>query len=245
MSKSYMPDKMELFHKWQLSLIVYLLANALKWKIPLPPNVRDTADLERNKGHNFVPYDVDASPVSAVLNLQAEYEEAYSVAINKATRTSASLKNLHMATANYKEGLHEFLNAYVANNKLVTDGDRTILGIPVYKKLLNPSEAPDYAPAIDIEIHYGRRITVNIFNPKNGRKAIPYGMSGAVVAWAIGDHILAQEELTNSILSTRTPYVIQCGEGDNGKIIYLSACWQTKRGMKGPWCMVQSVVIPQ
>jgi hypothetical protein len=51
-------------------------------------------------------------------------------------------------------------------------------------------------------------------------------------------------ELTNSVLATRTPHILEFTELDRGKTVYIAMRWQNKKGHKGPPSEIQSAIIP-
>ena len=76
-------------------------------------------------------------------------------------------------------------------------------------------------------------------------EAKPYGVNGAVAAWAILDAPPAnQNALPHTFLATRSPHTMEFNEEDRGKTLYLALCWQNGKGQRGPWSDIESVIIP-
>ncbi|MDR0606761.1 MAG: hypothetical protein LBG80_21020, partial [Bacteroidales bacterium] len=77
------------------------------------------------------------------------------------------------------------------------------------------------------------------------RKAKPYGCNGAVIAYAILDNPPRnQEELTHTVLATKTPYTMEFKEQERGKTVYIALRWQNTKGQLGPWSEIISTIIP-
>jgi hypothetical protein len=76
-------------------------------------------------------------------------------------------------------------------------------------------------------------------------KAKPYGVNGAVIAYAVLDAPPADvSALTRSVPATRTPHVLEFTEEERGKTVYVAICWQNEKGEKGPWSEIESAIVP-
>jgi hypothetical protein len=50
--------------------------------------------------------------------------------------------------------------------------------------------------------------------------------------------------LTNRVIATRTPHILEFREGQSGLKVHMSICWVNEKGQMGPWSAIQSVTIP-
>jgi hypothetical protein len=146
-----------------------------------------------------------------------------------------------------KEGKHTlrvFNNEFILYSTVVSEEDKVDLG---NKPANPPSPIPDpnTRPEFSIEILDIMRLAIHFWDQGSTSKARPYGMDGAVIYWAILDHVPANiKELTNSVLATRTPHILEFTEEDRGKRVYIAMRWQNEKGRKGPASEIQSAIIP-
>jgi hypothetical protein len=147
-----------------------------------------------------------------------------------------------------KEGKHilrTFNNEYILYSTLVSEQDKIDLGNHPRDPTPTPIPVPPTRPEIYLKILDIMRLAIHVWDQGSTRKAKPYGVDGAVIYWAILDHVPSSlEELTNSVLATRTPYVLEFTEQDRGKTVYIAMRWQNEKGRKGPASEIQSAIIP-
>jgi hypothetical protein len=93
---------------------------------------------------------------------------------------------------------------------------------------------------------HGHRI--DFMSAATGKKAIPYGMSGVVLAFKVledGEPVPERgEDLTNTELMTSSPQVRDYPPNLAGKRVAYSAAWQNEKGQKGKFSDVEVHVIP-
>jgi hypothetical protein len=51
-------------------------------------------------------------------------------------------------------------------------------------------------------------------------------------------------DLTLHTMASKTPHILRFDETLRGKTVYIAAAWQNERGNIGPWCDIQSAIIP-
>jgi hypothetical protein len=140
--------------------------------------------------------------------------------------------------------LRTFNNEFILYSTLVSDQDKVDLGNKPHNP---PSPIPDppTRPEFFIKILDIMRLAIHFWDQGSSTKAKPYGIDGAVIYWAILDHVPAGiKELTNSVLATRTPHILEFTEEDRGKTVYIAMRWQNEKGRKGPASEIQSAIIP-
>jgi hypothetical protein len=130
-------------------------------------------------------------------------------------------------------------------NPAITDVQRVALGLPVRDSVASTIHAPSTHP----EFHFVRRdvcrLTVSFRDMGVSNRARPYGMAGAIIAYAVLDEPpRSMSQLVRTVLATRTPYKLDFSLQDCGKTLYVAMCWQNRKGEKGPWSQIASAVIP-
>jgi hypothetical protein len=146
-----------------------------------------------------------------------------------------------------REGGHiwrAFNNEFIRFSSQVSAQDKIDLGNSPPNP---PSPIPDppTRPEFLIKILDIMRLAIHFWDQGSTSKAKPYGIDGAVIYWAILDHVpLGIEELINSVLATRTPHILEFTEHDRGKTVYIAMRWQNEKGHKGPASEIQSAIIP-
>jgi hypothetical protein len=70
-------------------------------------------------------------------------------------------------------------------------------------------------------------------------------VGGAVIAFDFLTEMPASiVKLSQHLMVTRTPYVMEFTDGDRGKMIYMAACWQNQKGQRGRWSKIVSGFVP-
>jgi len=96
-----------------------------------------------------------------------------------------------------------------------------------------------------LELRAIREILVKFWISGAAGKARPANCNGAVIAWAVLDAPPESiGELTNQALATRTPHALSFAYSERGKMVYVAAAWQNKRGKLGPWSGILNTVVP-
>jgi hypothetical protein len=185
-------------------------------------------------------------PQAARTALSADYGAwytAYGPTTNTHTSEDTAEKNrVKKAT---KKRLRTFIKVYLRYHPDVTNKDRDNCGIPNDDETRTPVPDPPTRPEFIIKLLDIMRLAIHFWDQGSSRKAKPYGIDGAVIYWAILDHVPAGiEELVNSVLATRTPHVLEFTERDRGKTVYIALRWQNEKGRKGPPSEIQSAIIP-
>jgi hypothetical protein len=162
----------------------------------------------------------------------------------RAAHTSGDVLAKNKAKKAGKHTLRAFNNEFILYSLLVSEQDKVDLGNHPSNP---PSPIPDppTRPEFFIKILDIMRLAIHFWDQGSTSKAKPYGVNGAVIYWAILDHVPAGiEELTNSVLATRTPHILEFTEQDRGKTVYIAMRWQNEKGRKGPPSEIQSAIIP-
>jgi hypothetical protein len=137
------------------------------------------------------------------------------------------------------------LAGFKLKNPAVTPAQRVSLGLRARDATVSVSPAPSTRPEFKIVVRDVRRLKFSFRDMGAAGHARPYGMSGALIAYAVLEAPPASvDALTGSVMATRTPYTLEFTEQERGKKLYAALCWQNKKGEKGPWSNIASAIIP-
>jgi hypothetical protein len=189
---------------------------------------------------------IPAPARTALQDAYAAWYTAWSKTAGPHTKVDTEAKNDAKKAA--EQAARPFVNQYLRFPP-VTNEDRTAMEIHNPDLIRTPIPAPDTRPEFAFFLKDIRRIGVDFWDQgqggPGGGKAKPYGYQGAVIYWLVSAAAPADPgELTNSVLATRTPHVLEFAEPQRGQTVYLALRWQNEKGEKGPWSEIQSTVIP-
>ncbi|MDR3235581.1 MAG: hypothetical protein LBT48_02500 [Prevotellaceae bacterium] len=217
--RDFVPTKDHQFLEW-LTLVVNYLKNMFGvWNIP-----------EAEQQH--------------IEQLLANFSVALDVVDNQATHTPVAVTAKREARDAAETGIRALLRAYVTNNPLVTDEDRTAMELPIHKTTRTHVPAPTRYPYFTVDSTVIRRLIIHFFDQET-KKAKPEGVHGVEIRWAIRDEPVSHlKELTNSSFDTRTPFTLEFDENERGKTVYFCLCWENTTGEKGPWSEIVNAIVP-
>jgi hypothetical protein len=141
-----------------------------------------------------------------------------------------------------------FVNTRVNYNDKIDDEGRANLRTHI--RDTTKTAIPDPADLVRLRITpldgHGHR--VDFVSAATGKKAIPYGMNGVVLACKIledGEPVPETgEQLTDTELLTASPHEKYHSPNLAGKRAAYSAAWQNEKGKKGKFSDVEAHVIP-
>jgi hypothetical protein len=118
--------------------------------------------------------------------------------------------------------------------------------LPVHKTTRTPAPVALTYPAYEIDRGTLLRLIIHFFDQgKEKTKAKPPGQHGAEIRWMISEvPVVDANELVHSSFDTHTPFTLEFGGHDRGKMVYFALRWENTRGQKGPWSEILSAVIP-
>ncbi|MDR1116295.1 MAG: hypothetical protein LBL33_09185 [Tannerella sp.] len=221
MSNDYLPSKDKEFHVWTGNFLNHL--STLTTKIGFP-------DTEYTK----------------LLTEYNDFSQKLNVVEDPTTRTSVAVEAKTISCIRLKETLRADVKAHITYNPLVSDDNRTALGLPIHKTTRTHSPIAAHHPDYDIDSSELRRLKVHFYDQGQKKtKAKPAGQHGVRIKWAILSAPPASlKELVESSFDTRTPFTIEFDESDRGKTVYFCLCWVNTRGENGPWSEIISAIIP-
>jgi hypothetical protein len=220
MSTDFIPQADAKFYEWQKNLLNYAGTHSTTWNIP-------------EKG------------MTAIVALQADFENKYAIAETPETRTSVAILAKTEARRTLETSLRAFLKSYIMYNPDVTDADKRAMALPLHDTKPTPTPVPTTYPEAEADTSVIRRLTLHFHDNGSKSKAKPAGVHGAEIRWAILDTPPATiNELTTSSFDTHTPFTLQFEENQRGKTVYFCLCWENTRGEKGAWGEIVSAIIP-
>jgi hypothetical protein len=170
------------------------------------------------------------------------WHDAYVKTIGPHTPVDTEAKN--GAKKAVKTDIRLFVNQYLRFLP-VTDEDRTAMKIPNRDPTRSPIGKPKTKPAFNVEVKGARSLVLPFRDEGSASRAIPYGMSGAVISWGFFETPPAnQKQLANTALATASPHVLEFEEEDRGKRVYIAMQWQNERGQRGNYTDIPSAIVP-
>ncbi|MDR2534275.1 MAG: hypothetical protein LBC81_05845 [Tannerellaceae bacterium] len=173
-----------------------------------------------------------------------EFDTAFLEWLDDALRTPIKIKRLKDAIKVF-EPLHRALYAFIKHHPLTTSVDLVEMGFPIYDAIRTPSPEPTTTP-IAVLVRKGLGvIEIRYFDGTTRRRGKPRGMHGAEIRWAVLPANPGNDytKLINSEFDTASPFVITFPPEDFGKTFYCSMRWENKRGIKGPFSQIYSLII--
>jgi hypothetical protein len=214
----YIPTKDVDLATWCANFTKHVTENAVLWSIP-PEEVSELQTLS-----------------NSFIELQAQADSPSRNAIIVTNKKGARVK----LVAKIRK-----LSSFRLKNPVITDAQRIAMGLHVHKTKYTKMSAPPTRPEIEFEVRDIRRLAVVFRDQGSASKAKPYGVVGAMIAYAVLDTPPASPDaLTNNVLATRTPCILGFTEMERGKTVYIVACWQNRKGVKGPWSNIEKTVVP-
>ncbi|MDR1864959.1 MAG: hypothetical protein LBR08_05235 [Bacteroidales bacterium] len=71
------------------------------------------------------------------------------------------------------------------------------------------------------------------------------GVRGAEIRWLISaTPPVNWDDLRHSEFDTRSPFTMSFSGDQRGQTVYFALRWENNTGEKGPWCEIQSAIIP-
>ncbi|MDR1180838.1 MAG: hypothetical protein LBL13_02525 [Bacteroidales bacterium] len=214
----YIPKKDSELASWCANFTLKVAANASKWEI----SPEEIAELQ------------DSYEAFVLLQKKADSPDRTTVIV--AEKNAARKKLI---------GCIRTLAGFRLKNPIITDAERIDMGLHVRDTTPTNLDVPKTRPEATIEVMDFRRLKISFHDQGSTKNAKPYGIDGAVIICAALDAPPKDRSALNrSMLVTRTPYIIECTEEERGKTLYVSVCWQNKKGQKGPWSEIISAIVP-
>ncbi|MDR2359444.1 MAG: hypothetical protein LBD87_06580 [Prevotellaceae bacterium] len=198
-----------------------------------------TAEITANAGA----WDIPPGEVDALESANAAFATLHGL-VDSPAKTSIIVAEKNAARATLVKKIRE-LAGFRLRNPVITGAQRIALGLHVRTTTYATIPAPKSRPELSLHVVDFRRLKVLFHDKDSDSRAKPYGINGAVIAYAVsGVPPAGVHALTHSVLATRTPHFLEFTEEERGKTIYVAICWQNLKGKRGPWSEIESALIP-
>jgi hypothetical protein len=191
---------------------------------------------------------ISAERYARLVGLRDAYVNAQAVADDLNARTKMNVQAKNTARGSLERAIRQIVRQFMAYNPDLNDADRERLGLPIHKTTRTPVPVPTATPYFNLVPHTGSRVTVHYYaHDEKGipKQAKPPGVRGVEIAWAILETPpRSYEDLVHSKTNTVSPYVFQFNLFDAGQRLYVGLRWENTHGEKGPWSVIQSVIVP-
>ncbi|MDR1746604.1 MAG: hypothetical protein LBR49_04965 [Tannerella sp.] len=216
----YLPRQDADLGPWATNFITQLTQKATAWNIP-----------------NTI--------LSTLGTLNTTWQQKFTIVESPTTRTPVAIEAKNEAGEALREALRSTINEYIRYNHLIPDTGRMELRLPIPKEDRTPSPDPTTHPAARVKPVEPLQLVISYFNDETESKAKPDGVHGVEIKWGFGDSPPADaDELTNSVFDTRTPITLTFHGSERGRRVYFFLRWENTRGVKGPWSVLYSAVVP-
>jgi hypothetical protein len=218
-SSDYIPSADAAFLEWVKNLLAYVLQKFSTWGIP--------------------------SPQTTLTPLVTEFEAAFEACQNP-NRGKLDTQKKNEARKRLEKELRIYNKAYLLYNPVVTDDDRTAMGLPIHKGTRSPVKPPETAPQLLPDTSTRRIIKVYYKDEGATRRGKPAGVTGIEIKWAkLKEPPKDISELINSAFDTNPPLVLEFEEHERGEKVFMCGRWEIQReGEKGPPGDIEEVIIP-
>ncbi|MDR2641545.1 MAG: hypothetical protein LBC74_02000 [Planctomycetaceae bacterium] len=216
--RDYIPTKDAEIAAWSENFTNIVLANAGSWEI----SPQETTDLQTATTNFKNMHDLADSPV----------------------RNKIIVKEKNDAKKILKDRIRHLVN-FRLRNPIITDAQRISMGLHVRDTAPSPIPVPSSRPEMNIDVLDFRRLSVSFHDFGSASKAKPYGVNGAVILYSVlNSPPQGLDDLTHTVLATRTPYIFEFNDKDRGKTVYFAICWQNEKGERGPMSEISHAIIP-
>jgi hypothetical protein len=218
-SSDYIPSADGAFLAWAQNLIAYVTQHFAAWNIP--------------------------TPQTTLVPLLTAFETAFEACRNP-NRGKLDTQKKNEARKSLEKELRVYNKAYLLYNPVVTDDDRTAMGLPIYSGTRHPVQPPTTSPQLLPDTGTRRIIKVYYKDEGASRRGKPAGVKGIEVKWAkLKEAPRDISELVNSGFDTNPPLELTFEEHERGEKVYMCGRWEIQReGEKGPWGDIEEVIIP-
>lgn len=225
--KDYVPRNDDALLRWAQKLINYTGSGmSTNWKIP-PAN-----DWIGDKTLAF---------------------ERWLVIVREVNHGKVDVVNKNTAKAELEKACREYVQGFIARNKLVTDGDREEMGLPIYDKTPTNIPAPQIQVGAELRGPGKGLVELNGIHPVGDNAdsrsgygvRIYYGILGEASErdkFRISAPPKTGDDLPHSVFTRRKKYLFDFS-GESGKQVFFCMRYENSKGQAGPWGSVLETFI--
>jgi hypothetical protein len=202
-----------------------------------------SANFTAQVANNAVQWNI---PSQYVVNLQTENAtfSALHAQADSPAKTPVIVAEKITARAVLETRIRTFANFWL-KNPAITAAERIAMGLHVRSTTRSAVPVPATRPELSVNVLDVRRLKVAFRDRGSASKARPYGISGAVISYAVlPSPPPSPAALTRSVLATRTPFTLRFTEEERGRTVYIAICWQNEKGRRGPLSEIESAIVP-
>jgi hypothetical protein len=220
-STDYLPQAYPALRVWSNVFIKYLRTTSVMVRLKLEINELEALEKE-------------------IKEYDAACDAADDPNAGKVDRTDRRTKATQL-----KKTLRKFVNTRLRYNDLVTDDDRTALGLTIPDTTPTAETKPKQSPTLKPDTSKIRKVTLRIEN-EEGVAAKPEHVQGTEIVWGF----LPEGEkpsfkyMKETLFTTTSSAEIAVSEEDRGKPIGAAGRYENHRGMKGDFGAIIVVYIP-
>jgi hypothetical protein len=197
-------------------------------------------------GESLERFNFPVAEFNRLTALKDDFEVKLHASWDVSTRTSVMIHAKTTARRLLEAEARQSVKEFLAHNRAVSNPDRVMLGIPIYKTTRVPSAVAVEAPLARVDTSMLGHVNI-FFRGSEGkhRRAKPPGQHCVEAGWVIADAPPASwEELLHSAVTTRSPLTLSFEYHERGKTVYFALRWENTRGEKGPWSEIRGAIIP-
>lgn len=223
-NKDYVPGKDDDFARFSKKMKDYATSRREGWGIPDP------------RWTEFV-------------NDDTTFQAKYLLTTDVATKTPKAVAEKNDARNKLEHVIRKLVKEYMANNSLLTVGDREELGLPIYSNTRSHHGVPTEEAHIEHRVLDERQIEITVvnFHGGHGRQTHkPTDADRVRIVYGIADKELTHvtELTTDAIVSAKTTHVVNFTHEDQHKSAFFAARYENTRGEGGNWSPIQKIQIP-
>jgi hypothetical protein len=187
---------------------------------------------------------IPSEEMAKLLKLRNNWNSAYAVAKDPATRTKGAVKEKTESRVEYEAELREVIKAYVTYNPAVTDKEREDMGLPVHDTKPTMAPAITSRPEVEVRFQQIQRHELVVKDSELKGHAMPPHAAGFEVWSKVGEPAPATENDWKLVAQApHSPYELTYSESESGLRVYYRVRWMNTRGVPGPWSEIAVAVI--
>jgi hypothetical protein len=191
-------------------------------------------------------FNIPDTRISELDTLRMAFNAALAVTENTETRTPAAVQKKTQARKDFEKCLRQFVAEFLVRSRLVTDGDRRNMRVPIHKTTHTRARVPTTFPILKTLKHLASRVyRLFVEDSEQEGRAKPGQVHGFEIGFITGEAGLTvvPEMFTHSLFFTASPAEIHFPPEAIGQTLYIAFRWENTRGEKGPWSEVYQIVI--
>jgi hypothetical protein len=191
-------------------------------------------------------YGLATGDATAIAAIDTSLAADYALITSPASKTATTVAAFNAAKAGDMPTIRGYAQM-IANNAGVSSSNKTAVGVNPRTSTPTPITAPTTMPVLTAQSASTAGIIVRYRDSTASPsvKSKPYGVIGVqVYATASATAITDPTLLAFIANETKSPLTLSL-PGTAGKVVYMAARWQTRKGLVGPWSSIISYVSAQ